>query len=83
MYDITHDGDIRYCREYTEGNYISNAMRALYTYEFEGSSSELKVEEGEGAGFEETTLQDLLRRSEIEPEEFVPFLLDSLSLLGR
>lgn len=59
-----------------EGNYLSNAMRALYTYRFDGSIEDLKVEEGEALGFEVTTLEDLKVAIRQNPAGYVPYLAD-------
>lgn len=47
--DLTSMGVVR--ADYTQGPYRSNAMRGLFSYKFEGNVSDLKVEDGDGAGF--------------------------------
>jgi len=61
---------------YDEGDYLSNAIRALYAYEFDGNVSDLKIEEGEGTGFEMTTLEDLKVAINQNPDSYVPYLAD-------
>lgn len=63
---------------YSEGDYISNAMRGLYLYEFKGSVTELKIEAGEGEGFEMISINEFWRRRTENPDDLSLYLLDSL-----
>lgn len=47
--DLTAMGVVR--ADYVQGDYLSNAMRGLFSYQFDGNVSDLKVEDGDGAGF--------------------------------
>lgn len=51
------------------------AMRALYIYPYEGSINDLKVEEGEGAGFEIMTIDEFKQKRLSDPDDLTPFLL--------
>lgn len=62
---------------YTEGDYISNAMRGLYIHEYTGAISDLKVEEGEGAGFEILTIDEFWRLRRETPEIFSLHFVDT------
>lgn len=37
--------------DYVQGNYLSYAMRGLFAYKFNGNIADLKIEDGDGAGF--------------------------------
>jgi len=63
---------------YTEGDYISNAMRGLYLYEFKGSVGDLKIEAGEGEGFESISIDEFWRRRSETPDDLSLYLLDEL-----
>lgn len=56
--------------------YLSNAMRALYAYQYDGDIYDLKVENGEGAGFELMAIDEFKQRSKSNPEEFVTLVVD-------
>lgn len=55
------------------------AMRALYIYPYEGSINDLKVEEGEGAGFEVMTIDEFRQKCLSNPGDLTPFLLSGLT----
>jgi len=61
---------------YKEGDYLSNAIRALYRYRFDGDIDNLRVEEGEALGFEVTTLDDLKVAIAENRAGYVPYLAD-------
>jgi len=63
---------------YTERDYISNAMRGLYLYEFNGEVTDLKIEVGEGEGFEIITTDEFWRRRTETPNDLSLYLLDAL-----
>ena len=56
------------------------AMRALYIYPYEGSINDLKVEEGEGAGFEIMTIDGFRQKCLSDPDDLTPFLLSDLAI---
>jgi len=60
--------------EYTQGNYVSNAMRGLFAYKFNGSAEDLLVEEGDGAGFVALSVEELGEQLSQEPEKFAKIL---------
>jgi len=45
--------------DYVQGDYLSNAVRGIFAYRFDGDISDLKVEDGEGAGFEVLDIDEL------------------------
>lgn len=63
---------------YVEGEYISNAMRGLYLYEFNGDVRDLKIEAGEGEGFEMMTTDEFWERQARSPEDFSNYMNDAL-----
>lgn len=70
--DLTFLGIVR--ADFVQGAYISNAMRGLFAYKFEGELSELKVEELDGAGFAVYNVDDLLEDISAEEDELATFL---------
>lgn len=70
--DLVNLGVVR--ADYTQGEYISNAMRGLYAYKFDGDTSDLKVEDGDGAGFVSLTFDELDKQLNTEPEKFATVL---------
>lgn len=64
--------------DYVQGDYLSNAMRGLFAYRFDGNVSDLKVEDGEGAGFEVFNIDDLEKKLESNPERFAVVLADEV-----
>lgn len=56
--------------DYTQGDYVSNAMRGLFAYEFNGTIADLKVEDGEGAGFEVFDIDELEAELETNLDRF-------------
>ncbi len=64
--------------DYVQGDYLSNAMRGLYAYKFEGTVEDLKVEDEEGAGFEVFDVDELLAELESNPSRFALFLADKV-----
>jgi isopentenyl-diphosphate Delta-isomerase len=62
----------RYDDEASEG-YISDGMRASFLYKFIGQFADLKIEDGEGAGFELWEVDALLDNS-FADGAFVPFV---------
>lgn len=57
--------------------YISDGMRAVYAYKFEGDISDLAVEEGEGDGFVMMNIKEARRLIAAEPDKFVTFIAES------
>lgn len=74
--DLTAMGVVR--ADYVQGDYLSNAMRGLYGYQFNGDVSNLKVEEGDGAGFVALPLEELEKQLDTEPEKFATVLTDKV-----
>jgi len=64
--------------DYVQGDYLSNAMRGLFAYRFDGSASDLKVEDGDGAGFETFDIDELERELASNPDRFAVVLADEV-----
>lgn len=64
--------------DYVQGDYLSNAMRAFFAYEFKGSINNLKVEDGDGAGFVSLTIDELEEQLDAQPEKFAMVLTDKV-----
>ena len=64
--------------DYIQGDYLSNAMRGLFGYQFSGSVSDLKVEDGDGAGFVSLPVEELEKQLDTEPEKFATVLTDTV-----
>ena len=56
----------------------TNSMRGLFAYKFNGSASDLKVEDGDGAGFETFDIDELERELESNPNRFAVVLSDEV-----
>ena len=65
---------------YPHGAYLSNGMRASYIYHFNGDLKTLKIEEGEGVGFELWKTEDVLNAVKTNPEQFAAFMADTPSI---
>ena len=74
--DLISMGVVR--ADYTQGDYLSNAMRGLFAYKFDGDVSDLKVEEGDGAGFVTLQIEELERQLDEEPDKFATILTDKV-----
>lgn len=70
--DLKELGVVR--ADYAQGDYVSNAMRGLFAYEFDGTAADLKVEDGDGAGFETFAIDDLERELATNPDKFAVIL---------
>lgn len=55
-------------------------MRAVYAYHFEGTMEDLKVEEGEGAGFVALHIDELRKELTENPDKFTPFMLNDAGI---
>jgi len=75
-HDLINLGVVR--ADYTWGNYISNAMRGLFAYKFDGDVTDLKIEEEEGAGFVVLSVRDLEVQLHTDPEKFAMVLSDQV-----
>ena len=64
--------------DYVQGDYLSNAMRGLFAYEFKGNIEDLKVEDGDGAGFVKISIDDIHRQLGEQPERFAVVLTDKV-----
>lgn len=64
--------------DYIQGDYVSNAMRGLFAYKFDGDVSDLKIEDGEGAGFEVFDIDELERELASSPDKFAVLLADEI-----
>ncbi len=64
--------------DYVQGDYLSNAMRGLFAYEFDGAAADLKVEDGDGAGFETFNIDELERELVSNPNRFAVVLADEV-----
>lgn len=74
--DLTSLGVVR--ADYVQGTYLSNAMRGLFAYKFEGSVADLKVEELDGDGFVKLSIEELEQQLDSEPEKFATVLTDKV-----
>lgn len=70
--DLKELGVVR--ADYVQGDYVSNAMRGLFAYKFSGTAADLKVEDGEGAGFETFNIDELERELISNPDRFAVIL---------
>jgi isopentenyl-diphosphate Delta-isomerase len=64
--------------DYIQGAYLSYAMRGLFAYEFDGNVADLKVEDGDGAGFVSIPIEELEEQFDSEPDKFATVLTDKL-----
>lgn len=71
--------------DFTQGTYISNAMRALFAYKFNGSLLDLKVEPDEGAGFVSMPIEELEKQLHVTPGKFAQALRGDIGqhLIGK
>jgi len=74
--DLVSMGVVR--ADYVQGSYLSNAMRGLFVYKFDGDAADLKVEEEDGAGFVSLPIEELERQLDSEPEKFATVLTDQV-----
>jgi 8-oxo-dGTP pyrophosphatase MutT (NUDIX family) len=59
-----------------ENGLVNYTIRAQYAYLYQGSLSDLKVESGEGAGFEAWNIDDLSHLSEEQKNRFIPLVFE-------
>jgi len=76
--DLKNLGVVR--ADYVQGDYLSNAMRGLFAYEFDGTTADLKVEDEDGAGFETFNIDELEKELTANPDRFAVVLPD---VVGR
>lgn len=62
--------------DYTQGNYLSYAMRGFFAYKFDGTISDLKVEDDDGAGFVSFRIDELEDQLQNTPDVFAVVLTD-------
>lgn len=62
--------------DYVQGDYLSYAMRGFFAYKFDGTISDLKVEDGDGAGFVSFYIDELEDRLQNAPDDFAAVLID-------
>ncbi len=74
--DLVNLGVVR--ADYVQGDYLSNAMRGLFAYKFEGNVSDLTVEAIDGAGFVKLSIDELEGQLDTEPEKFAVVLTDKV-----
>ncbi len=74
--DLKELGVVR--ADYVQGDYLSNAMRGLFAYEFNGTAADLKVEDGDGAGFETFDVDKLEEELLSNPDRFAVVLADEV-----
>lgn len=72
--DLNDLGVIR--ADYVQGDYLSYAMRGFFAYKFDGNISDLKVEDGDGAGFVSFHIDELANKLQNAPDEFAAVLTD-------
>lgn len=83
-HDLRHLGTV-HSRHIERPDYISDFMRGIFAYRFDGDIADLKIEEGEGAGFVAMPLAVLRAEAQTNPERFTYSLSDQtvLSLLSK
>ena len=59
---------------------INNVIRKIFAYEFDGSPSDLKVEQGKATGFEAVKIDSLFTMSTEEKQRFIPNIFDEANL---
>jgi isopentenyl-diphosphate delta-isomerase len=74
--DLVSLGVVR--ADYIQGSYLSNAMRGLFVYKFNGNVTDLQVEDGDGAGFVVLPIEELERQLDFDPEKFATVLTDKV-----
>jgi isopentenyldiphosphate isomerase len=74
--DLTSLGVVR--ADYVQGTYLSNAMRGLFAYKFNGNVTDLKVEAVDGAGFVMLPIEELEAKLDSEPEKFATVVTDKV-----
>lgn len=74
--DLVSIGVVR--ADYVQGAYLSNAMRGLFALQFNGDENDLKVEDGDGAGFVKVSIDELEKQLDSEPEKFATVLSDQV-----
>jgi isopentenyl-diphosphate Delta-isomerase len=74
--DLANLGVVR--ADYVQGTYLSNAMRGLFAYKFDGNAADLKVEAIDGAGFVTLPIEELEKQLDSEPEKFATVLTDKV-----
>lgn len=75
-HDLIDLGVVR--ANYTQGSYISNAMRGFFAYKFNGKLGDLKVEDGDGAGFVALPIEELEDQLSTNPERFAMMFTDQV-----
>jgi len=74
--DLVNLGVVR--ADYSEGAFLSNGMRGLFAYKFDGTAADLTVEAEDGAGFVTLSIEELERQLDEEPEKFAIILTDTV-----
>jgi len=59
---------------------INNVIRRIYAYEFNGPTSELKVENGKATGFEAVKISSLFTMPDEEKRRFIPAIFEEKNL---
>lgn len=73
--DLQYLGTI-HLRHVERPDYISDAMRSIFAYRFTGDITDLKVEDGEGAGFVAMPINMLRTEALANPDQFAHSLTD-------
>lgn len=60
---------------------INNVIRAIYAFKYNGSISDLRLEEGKAAGFEAWPLEKLLAISDEDRKRFIPSVFDDSTIV--
>lgn len=66
--------------DYEQGDYLSYAMRGLFAYKFTGDVADLKVEAGDGAGFESMTIDEFEAQLGANPDRFATVLAGDVGI---
>lgn len=79
---LQHLGTLHF-RHVERPDYINDSMRSIFGYRFEGTTADLKIEDGEGEGFVAMPLDTFRAKVATNPEQFTYSLSDPsvLSLL--
>ena len=59
---------------------INNVIRKIFAYEFNGSPSDLKIEQGKAIGFEAIKIDSLFAMSEKEKQRFIPNIFEEINM---
>ncbi len=76
MDNLTNLGTVR--SDYTQGSYVSNAVRGLFAYKFDGSIDDLVVEDGDGDGFVTLSINEFEKQIATQPDKFAVIITSTV-----